>query len=164
MKLTKSVIHSLPLNDVEKLLSLGRYHRSAVLLGLNCDEFWNHMSRQKTKAEKQEIFDGFIQPYLSVWISCVYVVQEGFVKLSIEDEKLYNILSDKDMSTLKIFRHSTFHFNPRYKSKQHGDFYESKLTSVVARLHRRHGVLIRRFAKFIPTHPCIDENTLFQCL
>jgi hypothetical protein len=80
MKAIKSEIHRCSMKEVEKLLSLGRYHHSAVLLQIHSIDAMTALENQKQE-NHPEIFRDFVRPYLELWASYVYVVHEGFMKI-----------------------------------------------------------------------------------
>lgn len=160
MRAIKSEIHCCSMKEVEKLLSLGRYHRSAVLLQMHSNDAWNTMKEQK-KEDHQEVFRDFVRPCLELWASYVYVVHEGFMKIPVEDNKLNAIASLGDIRVLEIFRHNTFHYNPRYKSQQHSNLVNKRLVSWVQKLHDQHEVIVRRLGRLIATHPNLDNEARF---
>lgn len=118
------------------------------------------MATQRIKKKRQEVLHTFTRPFVELWIAYVYVVHEGFIKVPINDDKLDQIASLGDLKMLEVFRHNTFHYNPRHKSKQHLDLYQSDKLRWVRDLHEYHGVLVHRFLDYIKTHPNLDKNVL----
>jgi hypothetical protein len=157
MEITKETIHSMSAKEVEKILSFGRYYHNAVLIHTHSLSAWDAMENNSDQ-ERPLIFFQFVRPYLEIWVALVYVVHEAMTKnLLIHDEKYEAILKQGDIKALAVFRHNVFHFNPKIRSKQHGELIEKSLVSWVQRLHDRHGVLVRRAMKFVRSHPRLDR-------
>tara|TARA_Y100001968_G_C18886846_1_gene494321 strand:+ start:91 stop:540 length:450 start_codon:yes stop_codon:yes gene_type:complete len=58
---------------------------------------------------------------LSVWYSLLYVVIEGFKELSLDDEKVNELLANEsNVDCLRLFRNATFHYqkNPLTEKAQ----------------------------------------------
>ena len=54
--------------------------------------------------------------YMSYWLGSLYVVIEGYEKLSISDDEIDLLLADSRKGPLKRFRHGTFHYQADYFS------------------------------------------------
>lgn len=123
-----------------------------MLLFIHTDEWFHaHFVEGRTSEQQQEVFEEFFFPYYSMWTSMVYVVDEGFVELDIEDAQLQKARAKIDMSLLRRFRNGTFHYQPRFRSPKHDDLIMSKGSART--LYERQGVLVRRMGRFLRKSP-----------
>lgn len=153
-KITKEWVAGLDRGGLEKILALGRYNRSAILLSIHADEWFHaHFEGQRSEAKKQEVFWLFFLPYYFLWVSMLYVVHEGLVELEIEDAKLRKIREHIDMALLKRFRNATFHFQPKWRSSKHDDFIMKHGLAAAWELSQRQDFLVRKMARLVKFNP-----------
>lgn len=151
--ITQAWVDGLNRNQFEKAAALHLYNHRAVLLWIETDHYARACFAEKDISNRREIFDDFFFPYYSMWTSMVYVVDEGFVALGIEDARLQKARDQVDMALLKRFRNATFHYQPHWRSPKHGELIMTKGFGSAHALFERQGVLIRRIGRFMKKMP-----------
>jgi hypothetical protein len=155
-EITQSWIDSLDRHTFEKVAALHLYHQRAMLLWIDTDACAEAIFAEKNQSKSNEIYTEFFFPFYSMWASMVYVVDEGFVALDIQDAQLQKARQAIDMKLFKRFRNATFHYQPHFRSPKHGELIMTKGFNAARILFDRQGVLLRRIGRLMRKMPKRD--------
>lgn len=61
-------------------------------------------------------------PYMSIWLSYLHVLSEGWAELRMKDPIVDQLLQSKNLSVLRRFRNGTFHFQRVYFDQRFTNF------------------------------------------
>lgn len=154
---------SLDYAGVERVLSLGRYNRQAVLLFTNVDDlFYAATDQGKTPIERLEFFHFYFMPYYRIWVSMLYVVHEGVKECEVSDKKLTVIQDSIDMQLLRRFRNGTFHFKAKLSNPHHHDYIEKNGFLPARNLHERQDFVIRKMVRLLKHNMNFQANKVHQ--
>jgi hypothetical protein len=64
--------------------------------------------------EKSVAFSIECRLYMSYWYAGLFVVIEGWKCLKLQDEKINELLTSKNVDLLRQYRNGTFHFQKKY--------------------------------------------------
>jgi hypothetical protein len=150
-RITKDWVIGLDFGGIEKILALGMYNRRATLLSIETDSYFHACFDDEE--DQEEVFWGYFIPYYTLWVSMLYVVDEGLVALDVEDAKLQKIRDCVDMGLLRRFRNATFHFQPAFRSPKHDDLFARNGFAFQWELWQRQDFLVRKLTRFVKLNP-----------
>ena len=153
MLITRQWVHDFDKSDLRKFLALSLYYAQAQILRLHADEYLDTLEEFRLKKTRDRVFFHSFKPIFKMFASMVYVVDEGFRELNLEDVALNRIRVQVDMEKLRRFRNATFHFQPYISNPKHDEYIANVGAAPLYALHERQGFLIRRISRFAKDSP-----------
>jgi hypothetical protein len=111
---------------MEELASLHRYYIWANRLRIAFDEAARREYESGGAESSNDMLVRDSMVFLSHWYAALFVVIEGWGRLSLSDSKVGTLLSSPNVTLLKEFRHGVSHFEPTYFSSRFIDFFKAK--------------------------------------
>ena len=161
MRAIKKDIIALNGSQMEALLALGRYQRSAEYLENKARECFDGHDDVDEDLKTVDFHVNF-RIWHSLWIASIYIVHEGLVQLDVQDTRLNRLRQKGNLDVLRRLRNATFHFEPRWRDQRHAAFFEESggLTSWASRVHIRHAELIGKMVAIAGRHHPSRETIL----
>jgi hypothetical protein len=111
---------------MEELASLHRYYIWANRLRLAFDDAARREYESGASDNHGDMLVRDSMVFLSHWYAALFVVIEGWGRLSLSDSKVGSLLSSPNVGLLKEFRHGVSHFEPTYFSPRFIDFFAAQ--------------------------------------
>lgn len=107
-------------NRSEAIASLHRYYHCSVEMKYQFAEVWGGPlpTDPSVLYTNDQILRGtYGYMYMSLWLAFLNSVIEGWETIGISDQKIGSLLKKDFVKSIKIFRHSVFHYQQNYWAK-----------------------------------------------
>jgi hypothetical protein len=134
-----------------ELLTLHRYYISANRMRT---EFFAVLEKRPLMNVGGDFIEARL--YMDLWYACLYVVIEGWNQLGLADQTIDALLESPNVSLLRRYRNSVFHFQRKYYDKRSMVLIKEG-ENVVSWVQ----TLNLEFGRFFLQRPSNDQNTGF---